>query len=151
MKIKTYRAATIKGALAEIKKELGPEAFILSQKDVQPKKVFGVFGKSYVEVTAAVDYTQDGSSAPAPTSSTASDSGDRVTLAQSTGPLPFTPDAKEPTVEDKNAVLEEIRELRALVQSIAAAPPVNRSTIVHTSRQFCSAASAEIHAELLYC
>ena len=87
MKIKTYRAATIKEALAEVKKELGPEAFILSQKDIQPKKVFGVFGKSYVEVTAAVDYTQDGSSPPSmPKSSRASDSGDRVTLGQSSSP-----------------------------------------------------------------
>ena len=151
MKIKTYRAATIKEALAEIKKELGPEAFILGQKDIQPKKGFGVFRKSCVEVTAAVDYTQDASAASTPASSAVSDSGDRVTLEHSMLPAPSKPDAEQSKREDKHALLDEIRELRAIVQSMAATPPVNRSTIVHTFRQFPSASCAEIHAELLYC
>jgi len=58
MKVKTYRAPTIKQALEEIKKELGPDAFILGRKEVQPKKLLGVFGKKYFEVAAAVDYSQ---------------------------------------------------------------------------------------------
>jgi flagellar biosynthesis protein FlhF len=57
MKVKTYRAATMKQALEEVKKELGSEAFILSGKEVKPKKVMGIFNRSYYEVAAAVDYT----------------------------------------------------------------------------------------------
>ena len=56
MKVKTYRAATIKAALEQVKKDLGSDAFILSQKEVRPGKLMGVIRRNYVEVTAAVDY-----------------------------------------------------------------------------------------------
>jgi flagellar biosynthesis protein FlhF len=57
MKVKTYRAASMKQALEEVKKELGSDAFILSGKEVKPKKVMGLFGRSFYEVAAAVDYS----------------------------------------------------------------------------------------------
>jgi flagellar biosynthesis protein FlhF len=53
MKIKTIRAKNFREALSLVKKELGPDAVILSSED---KK--GV--KSYVEVTAAIDYELEG-------------------------------------------------------------------------------------------
>lgn len=53
MKIKTIRAKNFREALSLVKKELGPDAVILSSED---KKGL----KSYVEVTAAVDYDIDG-------------------------------------------------------------------------------------------
>ena len=56
MKVKTYRAPSMKEALEEVKKELGHDAFILSGKEVKGKKMMGLFGTSYFEVTAAVDY-----------------------------------------------------------------------------------------------
>ncbi len=46
----------MKEALEEVKKELGHDAFILSGKEVKGKKMMGLFGTSYFEVTAAVDY-----------------------------------------------------------------------------------------------
>jgi flagellar biosynthesis GTPase FlhF len=60
MKVKTYRAASMKQALEEVKKELGSDAFILSGKEVKSKKVMGLFGRSYYEVAAAVDYPVEG-------------------------------------------------------------------------------------------
>ena len=56
MKVKTYRAPSMKEALEEVKKEVGHDAFILSGKEVKGKKMMGLFGTSYFEVTAAVDY-----------------------------------------------------------------------------------------------
>jgi flagellar biosynthesis GTPase FlhF len=38
MKVKTYRAPTMKQALEQVKKDLGAEAFILSGKEVKPKR-----------------------------------------------------------------------------------------------------------------
>jgi flagellar biosynthesis protein FlhF len=57
MKVKTYRAASMKQALEEVKKELGSDAFILSGKEVKSKKMMGLFGRSFYEVAAAVDYS----------------------------------------------------------------------------------------------
>lgn len=53
MKIKTIRAKNFREALSLVKKELGPDAVILSSED---KKGL----KPYVEITAAVDYDIDG-------------------------------------------------------------------------------------------
>ena len=56
MKIKSYRTRTASEALQAIKKELGPDAVILSTKSVrQEGGVFGLFGTGMVEVTAAID------------------------------------------------------------------------------------------------
>lgn len=56
MKIKTFRALTMQDALRAIKTELGPEAVILSTKRVrQGGRLFGMFGRSMIEVAAAVD------------------------------------------------------------------------------------------------
>ena len=56
MKIKSYRTRTASEALQAIKKELGPDAVILSTKSVrQEGGVFGLFGRGMVEVTAAID------------------------------------------------------------------------------------------------
>jgi flagellar biosynthesis protein FlhF len=52
MKIKTIRAKNFREALSLVKKELGPEAVILSSED---KK--GI--RSYVELTAAIDYDME--------------------------------------------------------------------------------------------
>src|SRR6185503_16038188 len=66
MKVKTYRAPSMKEALAEVKKELGDDAFSLSGKEVKGKKMMGLFGTSYFEVTAAVDYVASNARATTP-------------------------------------------------------------------------------------
>jgi flagellar biosynthesis protein FlhF len=56
MKIKTFQALTMSDAIRSIKEELGPEAVILSSKQIRKGSgVFGIFGRPMVEVAAAVD------------------------------------------------------------------------------------------------
>ncbi|WP_447977059.1 flagellar biosynthesis protein FlhF [Candidatus Nitrospira bockiana] len=56
MKIKTFQALTMQDALKAIKAELGPEAVIISTKQVsQGTSRFGLLSRTMVEVTAAVD------------------------------------------------------------------------------------------------
>jgi flagellar biosynthesis protein FlhF len=52
MHVKKFEAKTMKDALELVKKELGPEAVILSARD--NKKGFGLAGEMSVEVTAAI-------------------------------------------------------------------------------------------------
>ncbi|MCC6346329.1 MAG: AAA family ATPase [Nitrospirales bacterium] len=54
MKIKKYVGKSFKEALELVKKELGPDAIILSSKSVKTGP-FGIINKEAVEVTAAVD------------------------------------------------------------------------------------------------
>lgn len=56
MQIKKFEAFQMSEALRAVKQELGPDAVILSAKEVRKDQgVFGVFGRPMVEVTAAVD------------------------------------------------------------------------------------------------
>ncbi len=52
MKIKKFTAESMRDALFNIKKELGPQAVILKTKKIKPN---GIFSKEYFEVTAAID------------------------------------------------------------------------------------------------
>ncbi len=56
MQIKKYEAVDMPSAIRMIKSELGSDAVILSTKNIRKGKGnFGLFGRSMVEVTAAVD------------------------------------------------------------------------------------------------
>lgn len=55
MKVKVFEADTMSLALRKVKEQLGSEALILSTRTLRRNKRFGFPGKSYVEVTAAVD------------------------------------------------------------------------------------------------
>jgi len=56
MQIKTFRALDIRDALRAVKEELGPDAVILSTREVKSGGgAFGLFSRAVVEVTAAVD------------------------------------------------------------------------------------------------
>jgi len=57
MKIKKYEVYDMKEAMALIKKELGPDAVILSTRKIVKNGSFGLFSRPMIEVTAAVDYT----------------------------------------------------------------------------------------------
>jgi len=54
MQIKVYEAQDMRSALEKVKKELGPEALILSSRNIYKDKL-GVLGKPWIEVVAAVD------------------------------------------------------------------------------------------------
>jgi len=55
MQIKTYKAEAMKDVLAQIRAELGPDAVILSTREVRDES-FGALARPMVEVTAAVDF-----------------------------------------------------------------------------------------------
>lgn len=56
MKMKTFHALTMQDALRAIKQELGPDAVILSSRQIRTGNgIFGLFGRTMFEVTAAVD------------------------------------------------------------------------------------------------
>lgn len=57
MNLKRYRVNNIQEALQQIKKDLGPDAIIVSTKQVKEGGSFGLFGKTMLEVTAARDET----------------------------------------------------------------------------------------------
>ena len=59
MNLKRYRVKNIKEALAFIKRDLGPDALIVSTRQVKEGKgAFGMFGKTMLEVTAAASETK---------------------------------------------------------------------------------------------
>ncbi|GIW55322.1 MAG: flagellar biosynthesis protein FlhF [Nitrospiraceae bacterium] len=69
MKIKTYRALTMQDAIRSIKEELGPDAVILSTKQVRTGgHLFGLFSRPVIEVTAGIDHdikrTKDAAAVP---------------------------------------------------------------------------------------
>jgi flagellar biosynthesis protein FlhF len=80
MKIRKYRAPTMREALAEAKKELGPDALILATRELRR----GVLG-SEVEVTAAIDDGSDAAVEPA------------TLPAQSYGPSSYGPSKGGPS------------------------------------------------------
>ena len=54
MNLKRYRVNNIKEALKFIKRDLGPDALIISTRQVKDGKgAFGMFSKTMLEVTAA--------------------------------------------------------------------------------------------------
>lgn len=56
MKIKKFTALYIQDALKQVKKEMGPDAVILSTKSIiNGKGIRGVFNRPAVEITAAID------------------------------------------------------------------------------------------------
>lgn len=61
MQIRKYAVKNMKEAIKQIKSELGKDAVILTSKTVKTK-----LGKTYLEVTAAVDYDRDAIKAYAP-------------------------------------------------------------------------------------
>jgi len=66
MQVKVFHAFTMQEAIQAIKAELGPDAVILSTKDVRQRgAVAKWFGRPLIEVTAAID---DGAAQPRPVS-----------------------------------------------------------------------------------
>jgi flagellar biosynthesis protein FlhF len=53
MEMKRYRAATLREALDDVKREMGTSALIISTEKVRQEGILGLFGKDLVEVTAA--------------------------------------------------------------------------------------------------
>ena len=57
MRVKTFHALTMQDALRAIKEELGPDAIILSSKEVREGgRLLRVFNHTVLEVMAAAEY-----------------------------------------------------------------------------------------------
>lgn len=56
MQIRRYVGAELPAVLAQINRELGPNAAILNTRKISQGGFFGILGRSAVEVTVAVDY-----------------------------------------------------------------------------------------------
>ncbi|AJG39875.1 flagellar biosynthesis regulator FlhF [Thermotoga sp. RQ7] len=59
MKIKKYLAESIREAMMMIKRELGDNAVILSSRRIKKGGFFGIGGKTYFEITAAVEEKEE--------------------------------------------------------------------------------------------
>ncbi len=67
MHVKVFHAFTMQEAIQSIKAELGPDAVILSTKDVRQRgSVAKWFGRPLIEVTAAIDRRETPTDAPMP-------------------------------------------------------------------------------------
>src|SRR5919108_3447289 len=68
MHVKRFEAADMPEALRLVKHELGPNAIILSTRQIKKGGgAFGIFGRSFVEVRAAADREVVEASPPRPT------------------------------------------------------------------------------------
>lgn len=63
MSTKTYRAGTMKEALAKVRRDLGGQAVIVKTREVRRRRLFGLGSRELIEVTAS-----DGLTGPAPAS-----------------------------------------------------------------------------------
>jgi flagellar biosynthesis protein FlhF len=113
VKIRKYRAPTMREALAEAKRELGPDALILSTRELRR----GVLG-SEVEVTAAIDDGSDIGTTEAPAQSYGA-SGRATAPAPAPAPVP-APGLAEMDIERIIAPLRaELRSLRSMMRPMA--------------------------------
>lgn len=121
MKVKTYKAIDMQEALRLIKRDLGPQAVILStRKVVDGKRAFGLLGRPMVEVTAALDGAGIPSSgSPASDADKNQEAGARAleSLKQELGDLKremaqVLNAARQPAVELKLRLESELEELR---------------------------------------
>ena len=119
MHVKRFEAADMAEALRMVKLELGPNAIILSTRQIKKAGgAFGIFGRSFVEVTAAVDHEAVDPARPAPQPRSLAAAPARAT----------TPD-----VADMTRVLaplqRDVEAMKDLLQQLALkerlAPPVN--------------------------
>jgi flagellar biosynthesis protein FlhF len=105
MLIKRFTGHTLADALAQVRLELGPDAIVLGTKSLQSARSrFGLFARTVVEVTAGIDRDAAG------------DKNRLGSVDRSWRDLQISRALVEP-------LEQELRELRAIVERVAAAPP----------------------------
>src|SRR5438093_10714059 len=120
MHVKRFEAADMAEALRLVKLDLGPNAVILSTRQIKKGGgTFGIFGRSFVEVTAAVDREAVDTPRPAP----------QPRLPATAPARAATPDLAamtrvlDPSQRDVEA-MKDLLQQPALKERLA--PPVNR-------------------------
>ena len=130
MNLKRYRVNNIQEALQQIKKDLGPDAVIVSTRQVKESSgKFGLFGKTMLEVTAARDTKPASSPAPSVTSAP-------KPITKPTPPpiesIPAPIAAKVNAAETRQALLpirEEIQDLKNMIQAMQQKPSFEQKSI----------------------
>ena len=120
MDLKRYRVNNIQEALQLIKKDLGPEAVIVSTRQVKEGKgTFGLFGKTVLEVTAALDQEQKSAPAKTPPPTQAAAAVAYGIKDQETQPssnvVPFRPTS---TKDSQSLILPIQKDVQELKESI---------------------------------
>src|SRR5262249_27247364 len=97
MKIKMYYGETVRAALDLVKRELGPNALILSTKQVKARPALGLKGALVYEIAAALDWEAEAApeSAPAAAPFNVAERPE----SEIAGPAPRTGPRKDPRAE----------------------------------------------------
>jgi flagellar biosynthesis protein FlhF len=132
MRIRKFVAADMKDALAEIKRDLGPEALIISARPVRR----GLLGNG-VEVTAAVDIDDQASSGPTQDGPVAMSAMSGMSaLASMATPAPVHAHAAGLSDSDLERIMAPLRtELRSLRSQLRSMEPRNPANEDHGVKQ----------------
>ncbi len=121
MNLKRYRVNTIQEALQMIKRDLGPDAVIVSTRQVREGKgTFGLFGKTMLEVTAAKDDRKNGGDVLTKTKLPAAYKAPASSSEE--GPPASAPAASGGFQDPQKALMpirQELHSLRELVQELS--------------------------------
>lgn len=113
MKVKKYEGPTMQKALAEVKKDLGPDAVILHTKTKKVNGIFGLWGKEMVEITASPDVRVMEKKKPAPAQHVLKQ------YSQVMQPTFSSNQVKAPTAQtDVDLLHSDIHEVKSLVMSL---------------------------------
>lgn len=138
MQVKVYEARDMRSALEKVKKELGPEALILSSRNIYKDRL-GVLGKPWVEVVAAVDQgsveannnesvpqneTQKESAVPEKVQEEKNLSGiytkeNRFKYVLDENSQVSSTDAKPARLQDDESLIDELRQMRICFQGLS--------------------------------
>lgn len=142
MNLKRYRVQNIQEALQQIKKDLGPDAIIVSTRQVKEGGgAFGMFSKTMLEVTAAKDekvqQTKAKSTKAPSTATTQNNPQPQSTFSGYTASAlpakPMTTKGGTQPQEDVQKILlplrEEVQDLKNLIQGIDKKPAIVEQTV----------------------
>lgn len=123
MKVKKYRAETLREALEQIKTELGEDALILNTKKVQSNGLFGIGAKDQIEVTVTADTEAVQATIKATQDTRRKETGKKLSLTDGEA---ATPSAEKETPN----VLKGLPFLSALAARSKSSEPNDFSTVV---------------------
>ncbi|MGK5092615.1 flagellar biosynthesis protein FlhF [Deltaproteobacteria bacterium TL4] len=132
MNLKRYRVNNIQEALQQIKKDLGPDAIIVSTRQVKEGKgAFGMFGKTMLEVTAA----RDDKKSVRPKEQPLAPKPNVPAYGPTNAPPSVIPPTRPVRNPDDNRLMllplqQELHELRELVQGLGKQSPLRESQAI---------------------
>ncbi|MBI5763880.1 MAG: flagellar biosynthesis protein FlhF [Planctomycetes bacterium] len=129
MAMKTYRGRSMSDALARVKTDLGRDAVILHTRTIRRGGVLGLGAKTFVEITATADARVTTFRRAANAPATVDNSDNRTTLRGIPVEKPPAPLASSRPAPADPAIVNEIRELRAMVSGLVAKTPKPRPKV----------------------